>query len=193
MKLMEGEEVIHKLRPARSLLVIWFFTKCLPWGIATAALAAVVALIVGEASRGPLPDNENPSATLIVGAAVAALFLFTALPFVYFIFLRRTYIYTITGQRCVFHGGILRRIERSVPYHKITDVERKQNIVERILGISTLNIFTPGTASMPVHSGFLLTSAGGQRAELSFVGLRDSDAPATSINEILRQYKATGE
>ena len=62
-----------------------------------------------------------------------------------------------------------------------------QNIVERILGISSLKIFTPGTGSM-IFSPF-----GGQRAEISFVGLKDNEAPSISINEILRKYKSTGE
>ena len=30
MRLMEGEEVIHELRPAPAVLVIWLFSRCLP-------------------------------------------------------------------------------------------------------------------------------------------------------------------
>ena len=190
MRLMEGETVIHELQPSPSLLVIWFFTKCLPWAIAAAGIAALVVAIVNESAKGPSADDDSRSAPLIVAAAFV---LFLALPLIYCVFLRQTYVYLITNQRCVFQGGILRRTERSVPYHKITDVERKQNIVERILGISTLNIFTPGTASMPMNMSLSLTSLGGQRAELSFVGLKNTNAPAASINEIVRQFKATGE
>lgn len=101
--------------------------------------------------------------------------------------LRKTYVYYVTDQRCVFHGGILRRIERSVPYHKVTDVEMSQNIVERILDISTLKVFTPGTSSMQT------SLFGGQRAEISFDGLKDNETPASTINEILRKFRATGE
>ena len=93
----------------------------------------------------------------------------------------------IPNQRCVFQGGILRRIIHSVPYHKITDVEMSQNIIERILGISSLKIFTPGTGSLQA-SPFK-----GQRAELTFAGLSDNETPAASVNEILRKFKATGE
>ncbi len=80
----------------------------------------------------------------------------------------------------------MRRVERSVHYHKVTDVEMSQNIFERILGISTLNIFTPGTSSGGGNSSF-------QKAEISFIGLKDNEGPANTINGILRKFKATGE
>jgi len=179
MRLMEGENTIHELRPAPNLLVIWFFTKCLPLGL--------IGLFLGFPILGVLEKFEsNRVANLIItwGAVILVL---TALGMVYYIFLRRTYVYYITDKRCVFHGGILRRVERGVPYHKITDVEMSQNIIERILGISSLNIFTPGTGS--VCPG----SFGGQRAEISFTGLRDNETPATTINKILGEFKATGE
>ena len=106
---------------------------------------------------------------------------------IYCVYLRRTYAYFITTKRCIFHGGILRRVERSVPYHKITDVEQSQTIIERGLSIASLRIFTPGTAS--VRS----TPFKGQVAELNFVGLRDTEPPSETINEVLRRFEATGE
>jgi len=62
-----------------------------------------------------------------------------------------------------------------------------QNIIERVLRISSLKIFTPGTASMRV---FPFT---GQHAEISFVGLADNEPSAAVMNEILKKYKTTGE
>jgi len=62
-----------------------------------------------------------------------------------------------------------------------------QNIIERLLGISTLKLFTPGTGSM------MVSPFGGQKAEISFVGLSDNETPAESINNILRKFKSTGE
>ncbi len=175
MKLMEGEEIVHELRPKPKLLVIWFFTKCLPWGLGGMFILPIFG------------DLESSNLKLIIPTVIGALFLIS-LGLTYCTFLRRTYVYYVTNQRCVFHGGILRRVERSIPYHKITDVEMSQNIVERILAISSLNIFTPGTASMYPSSPF-----GGPRAEISFVGLSDNETPATTINGILRKFKATGE
>jgi hypothetical protein len=62
-----------------------------------------------------------------------------------------------------------------------------QNIIERVLGISNLKIFTPGTSSMRV------SPFAAQRAEIFFVGLADNEPPAATINDILKTYKATGE
>nr|MBC8379078.1 PH domain-containing protein [Planctomycetota bacterium] len=106
--------------------------------------------------------------------------------FIYCYFLKRTYVYTITNRRCDFSGGILRHVRHSVPYHKITDVEMSQNIIERMLGISSLGIYTPGTGSM--NSG-----GSGRRPEIAYVGLKDNETPAEMINSILSNFKATGE
>lgn len=187
MKLQEGENTIHELRPEPNLLGIWFFTKCLLPAIAGAFVSFFCFTVLGAVfwdannSNSLLPLAAGGIAALIAGPVILVLGL------VYCSFLRKTYLYYITNQRCVFHGGILRRIERSIPYHKITDVEMSQNIIERILGISTLKIFTPGTGSM------MVSPFGGQRAELCFVGLKDNETPASTINEILRKFKATGE
>ncbi len=105
--------------------------------------------------------------------------------FIYCSYLRSTYKYYITNNRCVFCGGIIRRVKRSVPYHKITDVEMSQNIIERMIGISTLNIFTPGTGS--------IRGTGGQKAEISFVGLKDNETPAVTISKHLKELTAKGE
>ena len=131
-------------------------------------------------------DSPWPIVAGGVMALIAAPSLFI-LGLIYCSYLRRTYVYYVTNQRCIFHGGILRRIERSVPYHKITDVEMSQNFIERMLGISSLKIFTPGTGSM------MASPFGGQRAEIAFVGLKDNETPATTINEIVRKFRATGE
>jgi len=181
MKPMEGENIIHELRPARNLLVIWFFTKCLPLGFIGLAVTPVFGILES------IERLDKSKIVFLIVVCVALILAGIILGLVYYIFLRRTYIYYITNKRCVFHGGIIRRVERSVPYHKITDVEMSQHIVERILRISKLNIFTPSTGSMSPGQ------IGGQRAELSFVGLKDNETPVTTINEILRTFRATGE
>ena len=74
----------------------------------------------------------------------------------------------------MFEGGILLRRVKSVPYHKITDVSVSQNILERILGISKLNIHTAGT--------------GIPSPEIQFVGLTDPEMPQSIIMERLRAF-----
>ncbi len=184
MKVQDGEETLHELMPEKNILWIWLFAKSLPVGLAgggagfgLVGFSGIVLNLGGESDFSFIGG--------IVGAIILGLS-FLLLAMVYCEFLRRTYVYYITNQRCVFHGGIIRRVERSVHYHKVTDVEMSQNIIERILDISTLNIFTPGTSSRGSDSSF-------QKAEISFVGLKDNESPADTINGILRKFRATGE
>ena len=184
MKVQEGEEILHELGPAKNILWIWLFSKALPIGLAGAGVGFGMLGI-----SGIIFSFGGQSEFSFIGGIAAAVILgpgFLMLAMIYCEFLRRTYVYYITNQRCVFHGGIIRRVERSVYYHKVTDVERSQNIIERILDISTLNIFTPGTSSRADNSPF-------QKAEISFVGLKDNESPAESINGILRKFRATGD
>ena len=181
MRLQDGEEILHEVRPEGVVLWLWLFSKALPVGLVGAAagfgLFGLAGLIFGS---GGFSFIGGIAGAVILGAG------FFVLGMIYCEFLRRTYVYYITNQRCVFHGGIIRRIERSVHYHKVTDVEMSQHIIERILGISTLNIFTPGTSSRAGESSL-------QKAEISFVGLKDNESPAETINGILRKFRATGE
>jgi uncharacterized membrane protein YdbT with pleckstrin-like domain len=184
MKVQDGEEILHELVPEKNILWIWLFAKALPFGLVGGAVAFGLVGISGIVFNF---GGESDFSFIggIIGAIIFGLgFLLLAL--VYCEFLRRTYVYYITNQRCVFHGGIIRRVERSVHYHKVTDVEMSQHIIERILGISTLNIFTPGTSSRGSDSSF-------QKAEISFVGLKDNERPTDTINGILRKFRATGE
>jgi len=187
MKVQDGEEILHELVPEKNILWIWFFTKALAVGVGGAG-AGFGAFVLGKAS-GIIINFEGESGFSFIGGIVGAIIFglgFLLLALVYCEFLRRTYVYYITNHRCVFHGGIIRRVERSVPYHKVTDIEMSQNIIERILDISTLNIFTPGTSSRGHDSSF-------QKAEISFIGLKDNEIPADTINGILRKFRATGE
>ena len=88
--------------------------------------------------------------------------------------------------RCVFIGGIIKRVERSVPYHKITDVERQQFIFERVLGFWSVKIFTPGTASS--KKTFFKQAD----AEIDFDGLLESEIAADTINTFVRKVKDYG-
>jgi uncharacterized membrane protein YdbT with pleckstrin-like domain len=184
MKVQEGEEILHELVPERAVLWIWLFTKTLPAGLAGGGagfgMFGLLGLIFSFGGARGFSFIGGIAGAVIVGPGLLMLAL------IYCEFLRRTYVYYITNQRCVFHGGIIRRIERSVHYHKVTDVEMSQHIIERILGISTLNIFTPGTSSRAGESSL-------QKAEISFVGLKDNESPAETINGILRKFRATGE
>ena len=170
VKLQDDEQVLHELHPQSSILVIWFFTKCIG--------PVVFISFIFSAGAFPLIMRSAKSIHWILAVVVLV---FLGLALAYCSVLRKTYRYFITNRRCIFQGGILRRIERSIPYHKITDVEISQNILERFLGISSIRIFTPGTSSVRVFG------QGG--AEITFVGLAQTEEPAETVNNMLRQVK----
>jgi uncharacterized membrane protein YdbT with pleckstrin-like domain len=194
MKLMKGEEMLMEIRPEPKLLVIWFFTRCLSIailaGIIGFLLSAVVEFMHEFGTELKLFSAESDfdgwsiAVKLTIAVISGAIGFFIA--FVYCYFLKRTYVYAITSRRCIFSGGILRHVRHSVPYHKITDVEMSQNIIERMLGISSLGIYTPGTGSMS-------NGGSGRRPEIAFVGLKDNETPAETINSILSNFKAIGQ
>ena len=194
MKVQNGEDVLLEVQPESRLLVIWFFGRCFSVGVvafaagfALSTILSMVYEVVAETELFAVESNFDGWSVLVNAIiAIAAALCSTAIVLIYCVYLRRTYVYTITNRRCIFRGGILRRVEHSVPFHKVTDVEMSQNIIERILGISSLGIFTPGTGSMGA-------SCKGRRPEIAFVGLKDNEAPAEIINDILSNYKATGQ
>ncbi len=184
MKVQNGEEILHELMPEKNILWIWLFGKALPVGLVGGAMGFGLMMLSGILSNPERPFGFSFIVRIVIAIIFGLVFLMLAL--IYYEFLRQTYVYYITNHRCVFRGGIIRKVERSVHYHKITDVEMSRNIIEQILGISTLNIFTPGTSSRSSDSSF-------QKAELSFVGLKDNESPADTINGIIRKIRTTGE
>ncbi len=126
----------------------------------------------------PPKDIAHPLSSVLENWAWATFIIFSSVFViqVYFVYLRKTYRYVITNKRCIFIGGIIKRVERTVPYKKITDIQRSQNIVERMLGIWNVQVFTPGTASIQVGQ----TKA---RAELNFDGLVNSEELYEKINK----------
>ncbi len=194
MKLMETEDVLMEMRPETQLLVLWFFTRCVTVGIAALIIGFLLSTMIGMiysflAEMKLISSNvefEGWSITcrLTIGAIMGIGGL--AGSFIYCFYLKRSYGYTITTRRCIFSGGILRRVRHSVPYHKITDVEMSQNILERMLGISSLGIYTPGTGSMG-------NSTTGRQPEIAYVGLKDNELPSEHINHILSKLTVTGE
>ena len=206
MKLDAGETLELDIIPNEKLLVIWFFTKTLTYSIATMFFVFRALFFINtinlpseselkeknktESSRNiTQAEKETPKDKEAIkidhpftimtdywGWALALVGLTSIIIQIYLIFLRKTYRYIITNRRCIFVGGILKRIERTVPYKKITDIQRSQNIIERILGIWNVQIFTPGTASMQVGQAKA-------KAELNYDGILNSEELYEAINK----------
>ena len=160
--LQEGEKVIYEGSPQPVILVLWFF-KALLFSLFISFFINTF-LTVLTADFGSYAFNY-----FIVFIPVLII------AFSYQIALRRSYHYYITNERVIFQGGIILRQLKNVPYHKITDVSIFQNIIERVLGISTLNVHTAGT--------------GMQIPEIRFVGLIEPERPQLTIIKELKVFK----
>ncbi|MDH5389182.1 MAG: PH domain-containing protein [Gammaproteobacteria bacterium] len=203
MKLDTGETLELDIMPNEKLLVIWFLTKTITYSVATMFFVFMILFFINtinlatevelekenktETSQNisknePSEDKvkkkiDHPFSIMVDywGWALALVGISSVIIQIYLIYLRKTYRYVITNRRCIFIGGILKRIERTVPYKKITDIQRSQNIIERMLGIWNVQIFTPGTASMQIGQAKA-------KAELNFDGLLNSEELYETIN-----------
>lgn len=151
MRLQQGEQIIHELRPESSIVFPWVFSKCLPAAFTAVALTLFFVPFFGLmlTSTGSEPRFLNMMG--ITGVIVAPTALILSL--IYIPYLRKTHVYYITNKRCVFTGGI----------------------------------FTPGSTGI---RGWPFWA---EQAEIEFVGLKDSENPAATVNSILATFKATGE
>jgi len=184
MKLQEGENILFEGKPEDRIFTMWIFTRVIPVCFVVAFIIVWATLFFGGMLSAIIGNKQPPfhllPPLLIIGLPLA--FIFATY---YYKALKDTFHYYITNQRCVFEGGIFVKRSRNVPYHKITDVEVNQNIIEQFLGLYSLKVFTPGTGSVGVP-GF-------EKAEIVFYGLKDAEGPAQIIQEMLKKYKATGE
>lgn len=186
LNLQEGEELLFEGKPENKIFIMWIFTKVIPGCLFASFIIFYVLmflwlfLVVAPSGRRNIPFPFHLFRTIATMAPGWFILLL-----IYYRNLKNTFRYYITNQRCIFDGGIVVRRLRNVPYHKITDVEQNQNIIERLLGLCSLKIFTPGTGSVGMP-GF-------EKAEIVFYGLKDAETPANIIQGIIKKYKATGE
>lgn len=202
MNLDDGENIIVEAKPDKQVLFVWFYSKTISYSMGTFLFIFMMLFFLNtfnllsadnyqdqvtsvqqndntqNSKQQPGNGPEHPFQTMIDywEWALVSVCLIGLLIQIYMVYLRNTFHYIITDRRCIFVGGILRRTERSVPYKKITDIQRTQNILERILGLWNVQVFTPGTASMQV--GHMKA-----RAELNFDGLKNSEELFKAINK----------
>ena len=74
----------------------------------------------------------------------------------------RSLSYEIGAEQVIVHQGVLTRAVKHVPYRTVTNVTVKRGLIDRWLGMGTLDIQTAGMS-------------GTQQAEQSLVGLADAD------------------
>ena len=174
MQLQDGETLLLEIHPERSVLKIWFFTKCVTTALLSAFLTywalAFFGGLIFQSSFGFVHGIS-----IAIPVAIIALFV----SIIYIHFLRKTYIYTVTNKRVNFQGGILRYADRSIQYERITNVEKSKNFFERILGLESIWVHTAG------YSGTK------QKAEIIFEGLIDVSDALFTINKIKQDQSAS--
>lgn len=186
IKLQEGEQILFEGRPEKKILAMWIFTKVMLMSILFSFITFYILMLLFVFFIAIPSGNKNvPFPHYLWKVALILAPVWFLLLLIYYKNLKKTFHYFITNQRCIFEGGIFVKRLRNVPYHKITDVEINQNIIERFIGLYSLKIFTPGTGSVGVP-GF-------EKAEIVFCGLLDAQKPASIVQEMLKKYKATGE
>lgn len=191
ISLNEGEQVLWEGRPDKGVLLPWCLTKLVGWMFMAVLLTFALVLMFAAIWMEIVQEQQGANPFPMTGVAlqlVTPVALVVGIAYVWM--LRRTYRYAITNHRCVLEGGVIIRRRRSVHYHKVTDVEVSQNPLERLLGLSSLKLYTAGTSSV---GGFMPWGGTWERAEITFEGLRDPDEPERLINQALKRYKATGE
>ena len=135
------------------------------------ATGALTELIQQENYEVVTPVVFLKSLTKLSASVIFFVIITFVIVIMYHHYLRKTFVYYITNKRCVFQGGIIKKIRRSIPYNKITDIEISQNLAERLLGITRINIHT--------------ASMGTNKSEISFFALKDAETPFTYINSNL--------
>ncbi len=100
-------------------------------------LLAVVATIVAVVIA--VMGATLPAVGLAAGAIVLVLWLFVI---GYYLYQRISLEYELTNQRLVHHHGILTRVTNRIEVIDIDDIKFTQNILERMLGVGTIQILS---------------------------------------------------
>jgi uncharacterized membrane protein YdbT with pleckstrin-like domain len=127
-----GEEVFFHGHPSwRSMLA--FYAR----GLIAAVLGGVIAGLVTRAASGSVETGW-------VGAAVAVIFVVVLL----WGFIRRlATTYTITNRRLTIDIGLLSREMHETRLERVQNVNSRQRLLERLLGVGTVDFDTAGGAA----------------------------------------------
>ena len=146
MHLLPGETVLLEAKPSANVSITWLFSKALPFALyATLALLASWVFFNSPPERGnPPPYSFSFGASVVLGGFLVI----WAITYAYCRKLAQSFEYTVTSQRFIFSGGIVRRVLHAVEHRRVTDVQLSQNPIEQLVKLSSVSLFTPGTASV---------------------------------------------
>ena len=141
--------------------------KLAPLSVPYRALQKAGRLAITLVFVGSVGTEVGFSSALVAAGIGGAIALALAYEFAYY----RRYQYTFTDDTFDIESGVLNRREREIPYGRVQNVDISRNIIQRLLGLSAINLETAG--------------GGSTEAAIRYV---TADA-ATTIQDELRQRK----
>ena len=145
----------------------------------TFTVIALLVIVGGSLLAIPIGLEEGPGASLITMIVVGGLdvlwwvpAMFLADPYY------RSLSYEIEDDQVIVHVGIWTRSVKHVPYRTVTNITVKRDVIDRMLGLGTLEIQTAGMSG----------SSGG--AEQSLVGLEDPQAVYDLVARALGRFRS---
>ncbi|MBP1986513.1 PH domain-containing protein [Halolamina salifodinae] len=109
------------------------------------ALATAIAYGVGVATSF-LDGSIRTAAT--VGGAVFVLFVLIGV--VRAVLLYRSWMYVVRADSLFLSRGVLTRVQTAVPYVRVQHIDTRRSPLERLLGLSTLVVYTAGSRGADV-------------------------------------------
>jgi len=117
--------------------------KLAPLSVPYRALQKAGRLAISLVFLGSVGTEIGLSRTLVIVGVGGAIALALGYEFVYY----QRYQYTFTDDTFDIRSGVLSRREREIPYGRIQNVDISRNVVQRLLGLSAIDIETAGGGS----------------------------------------------
>ena len=117
--------------------------KLAPLSVPYRALQKAGRLAITLVFLGSVGTGIGLGRTLLVAGVGGAIALALAYEFAYY----QRYRYTFTDDTFDIRSGVLNRREREIPYGRIQNVDISRNVVQRLLGLSAIDIETAGGGS----------------------------------------------
>ena len=117
--------------------------KLAPLSVPYRALQKASRLAITLVFVGSVGTEVGFSSALVAAGIGGAIALALAYEFAYY----RRYQYTFTDDTFDIESGVLNRREREIPYGRVQNVDISRNIIQRLLGLSAINLETAGGGS----------------------------------------------
>ena len=117
--------------------------KLAPLSVPYRALQKAGRLAITLVFLGSVGTEVGFGGALVVAGVGGAIALALAYEFAYY----QRYAYTFTDDTFDIESGVLNRREREIPYGRIQNVDISRNVIQRLLGLSAIDIETAGGGS----------------------------------------------